>query len=548
MSQTRDERFQELALKLVSFECTPEEKAELRRIIDQDPARREELQRLCISVGIARELLPLADALEATEGRMSTGELATFNAALARRREEKRRFTGGPPPSKDGADGGGPKIIEADVVPVKPFNRYKLGFYALCLLILIVGCVVLLKSCGPNKPGAGAGTAAPNAAVEAKPKAPLEERRAPSPAAQSPAPEVSSGRYDLTSQRPEPRPASGSKLGNYAGSQWVQLADGNAKPGSTLFFRSFVGPDPVYPLIEGMVGPNSGVPSKFLLFSRQGNSWDTQSFPDVDSSPQRVIALDASRILVTSSALHREVSLIEKGQSRDILLPAEINCLAAHSDSTGRIFIHDHNGNVFVVTGTSVTRMADTDPANYVQANGNPTSMRRGFVRSIAKADSGDTMGIYFAEPTALGPAALVRFNGNAWELVCSLGQKYPSRAIHFLGRDSMVAALSRQILVVENGSPRSLGLPNEFEADRSAEWTTVRASSATDFIAADNYGAVYRCSEGRFQQSVGPLPALQGGGNSGFRSVMIAPDGVIYAIHALNQWSPSTLYQLVPK
>ena len=89
MSHASDERFRELAMKLVNFECTPEEKAELRRIIEQEPARRKELQKLCLSVGLARELLPLANALEATEGRMSVGEMETFKAALAQRREEK---------------------------------------------------------------------------------------------------------------------------------------------------------------------------------------------------------------------------------------------------------------------------------------------------------------------------------------------------------------------------------------------------------------------------------------------------------------------------
>ncbi len=90
MSQTSDERFKELAMKLVSFECSCEEKAELRRIIEQEPARREELQTRCLSVGIARELLPLANALEATEGQISVRELEAFKDALARRRKELR--------------------------------------------------------------------------------------------------------------------------------------------------------------------------------------------------------------------------------------------------------------------------------------------------------------------------------------------------------------------------------------------------------------------------------------------------------------------------
>lgn len=97
MSQTRDERFQELALKLVSFECPPAEKAELRRLLEEKPARREQLQQLCLSVGVAREVLPLADALEATEGRLSVSELETFKSALAQRRE-KQTAPSLPPP------------------------------------------------------------------------------------------------------------------------------------------------------------------------------------------------------------------------------------------------------------------------------------------------------------------------------------------------------------------------------------------------------------------------------------------------------------------
>ena len=116
MSHASDERFRELAMKLVSFECMPEEKAELRGLIDQNPARREELQKFCRSVGLARELLPLANALEATEGRMSVGEMETFKAALAQRREEKRRQAGAPPTNNADSGNQGPKVIDAEVV------------------------------------------------------------------------------------------------------------------------------------------------------------------------------------------------------------------------------------------------------------------------------------------------------------------------------------------------------------------------------------------------------------------------------------------------
>lgn len=96
------ERFTELAMKLVSFECSAEEKAELRRFIDHDPARREELQNLTISVGIAREILPLAKALEATDGCMTASEIDTFKLALAKVREEQKGRTGAASPDKSG--------------------------------------------------------------------------------------------------------------------------------------------------------------------------------------------------------------------------------------------------------------------------------------------------------------------------------------------------------------------------------------------------------------------------------------------------------------
>ena len=133
MSHASDERFQELAMKLVSFECSAEEKAELRRIIDQNPARREELQKLCLSVGIARELLPLANALEATEGRMSQGEVETFKAALAQRREKKPGRSADP--SVTAQAGAKPRILSAKeleilvlrVLSERPMNGFNLA-------------------------------------------------------------------------------------------------------------------------------------------------------------------------------------------------------------------------------------------------------------------------------------------------------------------------------------------------------------------------------------------------------------------------------------
>jgi hypothetical protein len=51
-----------------------------------------------------------------------------------------------------------------------------------------------------------------------------------------------------------------------------------------------------------------------------------------------------------------------------------------------------------------------------------------------------------------------------------------------------------------------------------------------------DLYGGVYHCDNGNFTQVVRPIPSFWAVGSVGFRSVMIASDGVIYGIHAKNQ------------
>ena len=148
MSHASDERFRELVMKLVSFECTPEEKAELRRIIEQKPARREELQKFCLSVGLARELLPLANALEATEGKMTAGERDAFKLAVAKRREQKktlesrsraawdtkRTATGGPSPVIDVE----PEPPAASTVPPQSGQRSRQGTQRLIVLGVVV--------------------------------------------------------------------------------------------------------------------------------------------------------------------------------------------------------------------------------------------------------------------------------------------------------------------------------------------------------------------------------------------------------------------------
>lgn len=152
MNPVSDERFMELAMKLIGFECTAEEKAELHRIIEQHPERREQLQKLCISAGISRELLPLANALEATEGKMTAGERDAFKLAVAKRREQKktqeskthesrpraardtkRTATGGPSPVIDVE----PEPPAASTVPPQSGQRSRQGTQRLIVLGIV---------------------------------------------------------------------------------------------------------------------------------------------------------------------------------------------------------------------------------------------------------------------------------------------------------------------------------------------------------------------------------------------------------------------------
>lgn len=157
MSETTDERFQELAMKLVRFECSAEEKAELKSIIEQYPTRREELRTLGIRVGIARELLPMVEALGATEGTLSKAEQDTLAVARARRREQRRARNSDSGSSAGGsgsANRGRQAVI--DVEPEKPagdgfFDLSRLSqkhrFYwliAFCALVAFLG-VMLIK-------------------------------------------------------------------------------------------------------------------------------------------------------------------------------------------------------------------------------------------------------------------------------------------------------------------------------------------------------------------------------------------------------------------
>ncbi len=184
---------------------------------------------------------------------------------------------------------------------------------------------------------------------------------------------------------------------------------------------------------------------------------------------------------------------------------------------------------------------------------GSPTEMRRGSIHNVAKADSGETVGAFYRTPTALGPALLVRFNGELWGNLCSLGEKYSEPVNHYLSGDSMVAALGKRFLVVKGGVPRTLGLPDDVEAAGGAKWKAIRAASTEEFIAVKTTGAVYHYANGRFERQVERDTvqvkdgAWQGDGEGGLRSVLITPDVIIYGIQTPTRWSKSVLYQIVP-
>ena len=524
MKPMNDEAFLELAHKVAAGIATSEEAEQVRLSASTSPERAALLARLHSQASLAKDILRLINATEATEPRLPEH--------LRRRLQDRLTAAKNGEHLRDGKSAG-PKVIDAEVVPGRSINGYKLGFYALLLLVLIVGCVVLLKSCSPTKETPQQGQRTPTVST---PQQPVETAQTPRVT-----PEAS-------------KPATPSKLRSYLGSKWTKLADSNVKPGNNLYFRQFVGPNLNSPIIEGMRAPNGSVPKDFMLFWRQGDSWELRSYPSVVTEAQTVVALDPSTILVADPGFSKGAYLIENGQALEIQVPGALNCISAHRDTKGTVYLHDAGGAVFRFSNGSGSWMDVTDPKAYIHDHGSPTEMRRGSIHHVARADSGETVGVFYRIPTALGPASLVRFNGELWEIVCSLGEKYPGPVTHFLSGDSMVAALGKQFLVVKGGVPRTLGLPDDVEAAGGAKWKGIRAASTEEFIAVETTGAVYHYANGRFDRQVERDPMLlkdgawQGDGEGGLRSVLITPDGTIYAIQTPTRWSKSVLYQLVPQ
>lgn len=91
MQSMNDERFFDLALKVVSHQASDAERAELDALLSQQPELKAEFERLRADVGVAKEVLPLVNATATTAGELP---------AYARGRlQTKVRRTFGPPAS-----------------------------------------------------------------------------------------------------------------------------------------------------------------------------------------------------------------------------------------------------------------------------------------------------------------------------------------------------------------------------------------------------------------------------------------------------------------
>ena len=70
MNSMNDERFFDLAMKIIARQATEAERAELDALLARDPDLRAEFERLQADVRAAKDALPLLDATKATEGEL----------------------------------------------------------------------------------------------------------------------------------------------------------------------------------------------------------------------------------------------------------------------------------------------------------------------------------------------------------------------------------------------------------------------------------------------------------------------------------------------
>ena len=70
MNPMNDERFFDLAMKVIACQCTDAERAELDALLVREPERGAEFARLEADARVAKEALPLVDATQATAGEL----------------------------------------------------------------------------------------------------------------------------------------------------------------------------------------------------------------------------------------------------------------------------------------------------------------------------------------------------------------------------------------------------------------------------------------------------------------------------------------------
>jgi hypothetical protein len=96
MNSMNDERFFDLAMKVISRQATDAERAELDALLSREPDLRAEFARREADVRVAKEALPLVDAVKATAGE--------FPAYARERLQTKVRQTLGRPVAKEERD------------------------------------------------------------------------------------------------------------------------------------------------------------------------------------------------------------------------------------------------------------------------------------------------------------------------------------------------------------------------------------------------------------------------------------------------------------
>jgi len=350
---------------------------------------------------------------------------------------------------------------------------------------------------------------------------------------------------------PEERPApikvtsAKFKLPSYRGAKWERAYDSNARPGINMGFTKILRLDSSRLTVQGEIGPRGSNPTTLMVLTYESGQWQSRSPSSSFGMGLTFIGMvDADRMVVSYQHANGRVFLIVKGQAIQLGIPPLNDCIAIHPVEDGRFFVHCHGEVVFEVKGTTVTRLVDTEAQSYLHIDGSPTSLHRAWVRSIAQADTGETVGIYRMIPP-VGQAVFVRFDGKIWEEVCSLGESSVS-SVHYLSKDSMAGVFGERLIVVNAGVPREVSLPTAVVADRRVEALAIRASSTDEFVVMDNFGAVYRFTDGDFKTEVAQLSHRRTSG-LGFRQVMIGPDGTAYALYRPSEWALSILYRLKP-